>query len=130
MYIIVSKQDKRIIETLASAEIVDSKWVKTAQNSLIQLDTVDVVEVESVLDDAEYYKDESFLTEVEHEKLQKRPAYIARVKQLVREKYSDADTELAILRKHSAGIDVNGEFEAYNEYVESCKAQAKAELVI
>ena len=52
------------------------------------------------------------------------------VKELVRVKYPDADTELAILRKHSAGIDVNGEFESYNEYVESCKSQAKSELGI
>lgn len=42
----------------------------------------------------------------------------------IREKYS-MNEELAILRKHIAGID-SEEFKEYNDYVENCKKRAKA----
>lgn len=129
MYIIVNKQSKSIVATLVNVEIVDNKWVKSYYDSFILLDNVDIVEVESVPHDAIYYIDETFVSETEYDNLQKRPAYIERVKELVRVKYADADTELAILRKHLAGIG-NNEFEYYNEYVEDCKARAKEELGI
>ena len=41
----------------------------------------------------------------------------------IREKYS-MNEELAILRKHIAGID-SKEFKEYNNYVEDCKKRAK-----
>ena len=41
----------------------------------------------------------------------------------IREKYS-VNEELAILRKHIAGID-SVEFKEYNNYVEDCKKRAK-----
>lgn len=46
------------------------------------------------------------------------------VVKLIREKYS-IDDELAIIRQATTKP---AEFEAYNEYVEACKAKAKQEL--
>jgi len=56
MYIIVNKNNHCIVDTLQSKEIVDISWVRMSGGSLIQLDMVDVVEVESVPVDAIYYK--------------------------------------------------------------------------
>lgn len=50
--------------------------------------------------------------------------YSNRVTELVRKKYSVSD-ELAILRQRDVKPD---EFEAYNAYVESCKATARREI--
>lgn len=44
----------------------------------------------------------------------------------IREKYS-MNEELAILRKHIAGID-NEEFKEYNNYVEECKTKAREKI--
>lgn len=44
----------------------------------------------------------------------------------IRKKYSQNE-ENAILRKKLAGLD-NGEFEAYNTYVEDCKSKIKEML--
>jgi hypothetical protein len=59
MYIITDN-DYRIIDTLETKEIVDEKWIKSAHGSLIQLDRVDVVEIESVPENTKYYKDGKF----------------------------------------------------------------------
>lgn len=59
MFISVDK-NYRIIDTIQVAEIVDNTWVKSSHGSLIQLDTVDVVEVDSVPENANYYKDGKF----------------------------------------------------------------------
>ncbi|MBU3682404.1 MAG: hypothetical protein FGM16_10775 [Flavobacterium sp.] len=130
MYILVNKTDNCILETLSNIDIIDEKWVRSSHGALMQLDMIDVVEVESVPESAKYYIDKTFLSQSEHNKLKKRPNYVARVKQLVRAKYPDVDTELAILRKRIAGIDVSNEFDAYNNYVEDCKTQAKSEFGI
>lgn len=53
--------------------------------------------------------------------------YNQEVVKLVRQRYSQ-DEENAILRKKLAGIDSKDEFTTYNNYVESCKAQARKEL--
>lgn len=44
----------------------------------------------------------------------------------IREKYS-VNEELAILRKHIAGID-SVEFKEYNKYAEECKTKAKEKI--
>ena len=51
-------------------------------------------------------------------------AYVLRVEELVRERYSVSD-ELALLRQQEAKAE---EFAAYNEYAEECKAQAHREV--
>ena len=48
------------------------------------------------------------------------------VEKKIRLHYS-ASNEFAILRKIQKGLNVD-EFEKYNEYVEKCKAEVKAEL--
>jgi hypothetical protein len=53
--------------------------------------------------------------------------YNALVVAYIRERYSQ-DDENAILRKKLANTDTENEFEAYNKYVEECKARAKKEL--
>lgn len=127
MHILVDK-NYRIIDTLQVAEIIDNKWVKSSHGSLIQLDMVDVIEVESIPGNSEYYYNNNFTSydPIQYEKTINN--YISRVKQLVRLQYSDADTEIAILRKYTAGIDTKNEFEAYNMYVEGSKLQAKQEF--
>ena len=50
--------------------------------------------------------------------------YAQRVVELVRVRY-DINSELAILRQRTSK---KAEFNAYNEYVEQCKAQARAEI--
>ncbi len=59
MYIITDKE-YRIIDTLQTLNIVDNTWVKSAHGSFIQLDMIIVSEVESVPENAEYYKDGKF----------------------------------------------------------------------
>jgi len=54
--------------------------------------------------------------------------YKSKVKELIRKRYESAEEELAIMRKHVAGIDNKNEFDDYNTYVENCKLQAKEEL--
>ena len=53
----------------------------------------------------------------------KNQQYESLVVAMIREKYSQNE-ENAILRKKLAGLD-NGEFEAYNTYVEYCKTKIK-----
>lgn len=53
----------------------------------------------------------------------KNQQYESLVVAMIREKYSQNE-ENAILRKKLAGLD-NGEFEAYNTYVEDCKSKIK-----
>lgn len=60
----------------------------------------------------------------EQEEAQKGKTYADRVVQLVREKYS-VDDELAIQRQKDVKPD---EWNAYNDYVEQCKATARAEI--
>jgi hypothetical protein len=60
MFILVDKQTNKIIDTLQVVEIIDDKWIKSAEGSLIQLDFCDVFEVESVPANAKYYKDGKF----------------------------------------------------------------------
>lgn len=56
--------------------------------------------------------------------------YEAVIVRKIRERYT-ASEENAILRKKIAGLPgADAEFEAFNAYVESCKASAKAELGI
>lgn len=55
-----------------------------------------------------------------------RQNYIERVKNKIKAKYT-VDDEMAILRQRDAKPD---EFDAYNSYVEQCKAEAKEELGI
>lgn len=56
----------------------------------------------------------------------KNQQYESLVVAMIREKYSQNE-ENAILRKKLAGLD-NGEFEAYNTYVEDCKSKIKEML--
>lgn len=56
----------------------------------------------------------------------KNQQYESLVVAMIREKYSQNE-ENAILRKKLAGLD-NGEFEAYNIYVEDCKSKIKEML--
>ena len=60
----------------------------------------------------------------EQEEALKGKAYADRVAQLVREKYS-VDDELAIQRQKDVKPD---EWNAYNDYVEQCKATARTEI--
>lgn len=53
----------------------------------------------------------------------KNQQYESLVVAMIREKYSQNE-ENAILRKKLSGLD-NGEFEAYNTYVEECKSKIK-----
>lgn len=55
--------------------------------------------------------------------LVEEPTYEALTVALIRRQY-DANEELALLRKKAAGVECD--FEAYNEFVESCKALAKS----
>ena len=64
------------------------------------------------------------LTEEEKEK-QRQKQYEDRVKQLIRQKYSSVEDEVAILRQQNEKTD---EYKEYYAYCEACKAQAKAEL--
>ena len=58
----------------------------------------------------------------------RRRLYDSYVSTKVRERYSAAE-ETAILRKKLAGLPgADEEFTAFNEYVEACKATARAEL--
>lgn len=59
--------------------------------------------------------------EITQEELYKR-----RVIELIRDRYN-VDDELAILRQRDVKID---DFNAYNTYVEDCKAQAREEIVL
>ena len=127
MFILFDKNYK-IIETLEVKEIVDEMWIRTSHGSLIQLDMINIVEVESIPENSTYYKDNKFTSYDPIQYEQTVNNYISRVKQLVRLEYSDADTEIAILRKYTAGIDTKNEFESYNTYVEGCKLQAKQEF--
>ena len=54
----------------------------------------------------------------------KEELYKQRIVELIRERYS-VDDELAILRQRDVKID---DFNAYNTYVEDCKAQAREEI--
>ena len=56
----------------------------------------------------------------------KKQQYESLVVAEIRKKYSQNE-ENAILRKKLAGLD-NGEFEAYNTYVEDCKSKIKEML--
>lgn len=60
MYILINRLTKRIIEQLPVIETVDNFWVKSNEGSHIQLDTVDIVEVDSVPNGANYYIDGKF----------------------------------------------------------------------
>jgi hypothetical protein len=128
MFIIVDKETSRIIDTLQNKEIVDVLWIKTTHNSLIQLDMVDVFEVDNIPEDSKYYKDNQFTSYDPIQYQKNTNKYIERVKELVKLKYPDSDTEIAILRKYTAGIDIKNEFEVYNDYVEGCKLLAKTEF--
>ena len=52
---------------------------------------------------------------------------IFQIKYLQKSKKYSQNEENAILRKKLAGLD-NGEFEAYNTYVEDCKSKIKEML--
>ena len=56
--------------------------------------------------------------------------YDKEVGKLIRKRYTESE-ELAMLRHHAMDpVKYADEWEAYNSFVESCKAQAKAELGI
>jgi hypothetical protein len=128
MFIIVDKETSKIIDILENKQIVDEMWIMTTHNSLIQLDMVDVIEVESITDNSKYYKDNIFTSYDPIQYQHTINQYTSRVKELVKLQYIDADTEIAILRKYIAGIDIKNEFDDYNIYVESCKLKAKQEF--
>ena len=127
MNILVNKSNYKIIDTVETVEVISDKWIKSSHGSLIQLDTIEIFEVDNVPENAEYYYNNQFTNynPIEYQIITNQ--YILKVKELVRQKYKDADSEIAILRKYTAGIDFKNEFEEYNSYVESCKLQAKEE---
>lgn len=127
MFILTNK-DYKIIDKLQVKEIVDEKWIRTSHGSLIQLDMVDVHEVEKNPGNAEYYKDGNFTSHdpIVYEKTLYN--YEENVRKLVKLKYPDIEHEIAILRKHIAGIDTKNEFAEYNAYAEQCKTKSKQEF--
>jgi hypothetical protein len=77
---------------------------------------------QETLEDFEELSDKEI--EAEQASIKFNEEYANLVEQKVREKYS-VSAELAILRQRDTK---QKEFEAYNTYVEQCKAQAKSEL--
>ena len=77
---------------------------------------------QETLEDFEELSDKEI--EAEEELKQFNQDYSNKVEELVRAKYS-VSAELAILRQRDTKPE---EFNTYNEYVESCKVQAKQEL--
>jgi hypothetical protein len=121
--IVANKQDGCII-SVNYAEIVNGSLVKISDDTFIPLDMVDIFYVDTIPEGSIYYKDGIF--SIVNPIITNQ--YVSRVKQLVKLKYPDSDSEIAILRKYTAGIDIKNEFEVYNNYVESCKIQAKEEF--
>ena len=60
MIIITNKETNKITEILNELEIIENTWVKSNVGSLIHLDMINVHEVESVPQGAQYYKNNRF----------------------------------------------------------------------
>lgn len=123
--IVVMKRDGYIANRSAG-EVIDGIMIRLSDNSIVSINEADIITVADVPVDAKYYKDGVFST-ISADIIKQ---YATRVKELVRQKYKDIDDEIAIIRKHNAGIDSKKEFTTYNTYVEDCKLQAKQELGI
>lgn len=128
MFIIVDKNLYKIIDSTVEQNIIDQNWIQTSQGSLIQLDMVNIYDIDNIPEDANYYYNGEFINYDPIEYQSKIDKYTNRVKELIKLKYVDSDTEIAILRKYTAGIDSKNEFADYNTYVEACKLKAKQEF--
>lgn len=71
MFLICDKSG-RIIESLGAKEIVDTHWIRSSKGSLIQLDMVDVIEVDSMPSNKQFYHGGKFSNYTKDEAEQKK----------------------------------------------------------
>ncbi len=117
------KHHEAVAEVKEKGHYEKSKTTKNGYPDIFWVVDIPAVKQQQAYDEYEDIKVYIPYTEEELVKI-KQEKYENRVVELIRQKYS-LNQELAILRQQNVNY---AEFEEYNAYAETCKAQAKAEM--
>ena len=99
MWVLIDKRTDRIIEPQDAIEIVDSFWVKSNHGSLIQLDMIDLVEVDLVPKNAEYYKDNTFYNKHPNEVIAEKEEIKKQLEDIDKKSVRDSEDLIELLVK-------------------------------